>query len=137
LGKLHKKPPPFYDKNRGKAGRGKSGEMRVYIAKKLTFTTLIDHFTSLRAVLDTALPLRALVYSYQLIKLGLLTQSIRQQKLPPHMRNSAFDPAVRVALALGHLRSAEVRLAVASCFGKTQNNVIFQFKIECILAEKK
>ena len=75
--------------------------MRVYIAKKLTFTTLIDHFTSLRAVWDTALPLRALVYSYQLIKLGLLTQSIRQQKLPPHMRNSAFDPAVRVALALG------------------------------------
>ena len=116
---------------------GKSGEMRVYIAKKLTFTTLIDHFTSLRAALDTALPLRALVYSYQLIKLGLLTQSIRQQKLPPHMRNSAFDPAVRVALALGLLRGAEVRPAVASCFGKTQNNVIFQFKIECILAEKK
>ena len=39
--------------------------------------TLIDHFTSLHAV-------KHLVYSYQLIKLELLTQSIRQQKLPPH-----------------------------------------------------
>ena len=52
--------------------------MRVYIAK-ITFTTLIDHFTSLYA-------LKASVYSNQLIKLELLTQSIRQQKLPPHMR---------------------------------------------------
>ena len=32
------------------------------------------------------------------------------------MRNSAFDPAVRVALAWGNL----ARPAVASCFGKTQ-----------------
>jgi hypothetical protein len=49
---------------------------RVYIAK-ITFTALIDHFTSLHAV-------KHLVYSYQLIKLELLTESIRQQKLPPH-----------------------------------------------------
>ena len=67
--------------------------MRVYIAK-ITFTTLIDHFTSLYA-------LKASVYSNQLIKLELLTQSIRQQKLPPHaVRFAAFDPAVRVALAV-------------------------------------
>ena len=52
--------------------------MRVYIAK-ITFTTLIDHFTSLDAE-------SSLVLSDQLIKLELLTQSIRQQKLPPHMR---------------------------------------------------
>ena len=52
------------------------------------------------------------------------------------MRNSAFDPAVRVALALGGFAGSKgTRPAVASCFGKTQNNVIFQFKIECILAE--
>jgi hypothetical protein len=57
------------------AGAGSTG-FRVYIAK-ITFTTLIDHFTSLHAV-------KHLVYSYQLIKLELLTQSIRQQKLPPH-----------------------------------------------------
>lgn len=52
--------------------------LRVYIAK-ITFTTLIDHFTSLDAE-------SSLVLSDQLIKLELLTQSIRQQKLPPHMR---------------------------------------------------
>lgn len=51
--------------------------LRVYIAK-ITFTTLIDHFTSLDAE-------SSLVLSDQLIKLELLTQSIRQQKLPPHM----------------------------------------------------
>ena len=50
-------------------------DLRVYIAK-ITFTTLIDHFTSLCFL--------APVYSNQLIKLELLTQSIRQQKLPPH-----------------------------------------------------
>ena len=65
--------------------------VRVYIAK-ITFTTLIDHFTS-------CMLLEASVYSNQLIKLALRTQSIRQQKLPPHLRNSAFDPAVRLALA--------------------------------------
>lgn len=65
---------------------------RVYIAK-ITFTTLIDHFTSLDAE-------SSLVLSDQLIKLELLTQSIRQQKLPPHaVRFAAFDPAVRMALA--------------------------------------
>ena len=53
-------------------------DLRVYIAK-ITFTTLIDHFTSLDAE-------SSLVLSDQLIKLELLTQSIRQQKLPPHMR---------------------------------------------------
>lgn len=42
--------------------------MRVYIAK-ITFTTLIDHFTSLDAE-------SSLVLSDQLIKLELLTQSI-------------------------------------------------------------
>lgn len=82
--------------------------MRVYIAKKLTFTTLIDHFTSLDAE-------SSLVLSDQLIKLELLTQSIRQQKLPPHaVRFAAFDPAVRMALAV-----ARGAAAVASCFGKT------------------
>ena len=81
--------------------------MRVYIAK-ITFTTLIDHFTSLYA-------LKASVYSNQLIKLELLTQSIRQQKLPPHaVRFAAFDPAVRMALA-----GVRGTAAVASCFGKT------------------
>ena len=57
-----------------------SNGFRVYIAK-ITFTTLIDHFTSLYA-------LKASVYSYQLIKLELLTQSIRQQKLPPQLMRS-------------------------------------------------
>lgn len=81
--------------------------LRVYIAK-ITFTTLIDHFTSLYA-------LKASVYSNQLIKLELLTQSIRQQKLPPHaVRFAAFDPAVRMALA-----GVRGTAAVASCFGKT------------------
>ena len=80
---------------------------RVYIAK-ITFTTLIDHFTSLDAE-------SSLVLSDQLIKLELLTQSIRQQKLPPHaVRFAAFDPAVRMALA-----GARGAAAVASCFGKT------------------
>jgi len=46
---------------------------RVYIAK-ITFTTLIDHFTSYMP--------QASVYSNQLIKLELLAQSTRQQKLP-------------------------------------------------------
>ena len=78
---------------------------RVYIAK-ITFTTLIDHFTSLYAV-------GALVYSYQLIKLELLTQSIRQQKLPPHrgIRHStrlSVWPWLRKSGAVG-----------ISCFGKT------------------
>ena len=45
--------------------------LRVYIAK-ITFTTLIDHFTSLDAE-------SSLVLSDQLIKLELLTQSIRQR----------------------------------------------------------
>ena len=55
------------------------------------------------------------VYSNQLIKLELLTQSIRQQKLPPHtVRFAAFDPAVRMALA-----GVRGTAAVASCFGKT------------------
>ena len=81
--------------------------LRVYIAK-ITFTTLIDHFTSLDAE-------SSLVLSDQLIKLELLTQSIRQQKLPPHaVRFAAFDPAVRMALA-----GARGAAAVASCFGKT------------------
>ena len=81
--------------------------MRVYIAK-ITFTTLIDHFTSLDAE-------SSLVLSDQLIKLELLTQSIRQQKLPPHaVRFAAFDPAVRMALA-----GVRGTAAVASCFGKT------------------
>ena len=81
--------------------------LRVYIAK-ITFTTLIDHFTSLDAE-------SSLVLSDQLIKLELLTQSIRQQKLPPHaVRFAAFDPAVRMALA-----GAQGAAAVASCFGKT------------------
>lgn len=80
---------------------------RVYIAK-ITFTTLIDHFTSLDAE-------SSLVLSDQLIKLELLTQSIRQQKLPPHaVRFAAFDPAVRMALA-----GVRGTAAVASCFGKT------------------
>ena len=67
--------------------------LRVYIAK-ITFTTLIDHFTS-------CMPL-ASVYSNQLIKFELLTQSTRQQKLPTarcSSQSSAFDPAVRMALA--------------------------------------
>ena len=81
--------------------------LRVYIAK-ITFTTLIDHFTSLDAE-------SSLVLSDQLIKLELLTQSIRQQKLPPHtVRFAAFDPAVRMALA-----GVRGTAAVASCFGKT------------------
>ncbi len=81
--------------------------LRVYIAK-ITFTTLIDHFTSLDAE-------SSLVLSDQLIKLELLTQSIRQQKLPPHtVRFAAFDPAVRMALA-----GVRDTAAVASCFGKT------------------
>ena len=79
---------------------------RVYIATLLLLLLLTISQVCVPS-LDTALPLRALVYSYQLIKLGLLTQSIRQQKLPPHMRNSAFDPAVRVALALGALQAAK------------------------------
>ena len=89
--------------------RGDSAQMdlRVYIAK-ITFTTLIDHFTSLDAE-------SSLVLSDQLIKLELLTQSIRQQKLPPHaVRFAAFDPAVRMALA-----GVRGTAAVASCFGKT------------------
>ena len=71
---------------------------RVYIAKN-TFTTLIDHFTSYA-------PSGCIV---KLIKFELLTQSIRQQKLPTArgylLRFSAFDPAVRMALADMHRRS--------------------------------
>ena len=90
-----------------RTGTSAQMDLRVYIAK-ITFTTLIDHFTSLYAC-------KASVYSNQLIKLELLTQSIRQQKLPPHaVRFAAFDPAVRMALA--GVRSTA---AVASCFGKT------------------
>ena len=75
---------------------------RVYIAK-ITFTTLIDHFTSLYA-------LQALVYSYQLIKLELLTQSIRQQKLPPHLRFLGIRPGCPSGLSCKIQRSL-------SCFG--------------------
>lgn len=42
---------------------------------------------------------KASVYSNQLIKFELLTQSIRQLMLPTAKRFSAFDPAVRMALA--------------------------------------
>ena len=77
---------------------------RVYIAK-ITFTTLIDHFTSLYAV-------KHWFIVTNFVKLALSTQSIRQQKLPPHLRISAFDPAVRVALA--HLRRGEGRSYLAS-----------------------
>ncbi|MBQ2925746.1 MAG: hypothetical protein IJE03_02825, partial [Ruminiclostridium sp.] len=52
----------------------------------LTFTTLIDHFTSLYARKQW------FGLSYQLIKLGLLTQSIRQQKLPPHHAELGIRP---------------------------------------------
>lgn len=48
------------------------------------------------------------------------------------MRNSAFDPAVRVALATGR----EALWPVVSCFGKTQN-LIFQFKIWAYFSRKK
>ena len=83
----------------------KQTEIGIY---QLAFNTLIDHFTSLDAE-------SSLVLSDQLIKLELLTQSIRQQKLPPHaVRFAAFDPAVRMALA-----GARGAAAVASCFGKT------------------
>ena len=50
------------------------------------------------------------------------------------MRNSAFDPAVRVALEAE--RRGKCSAAVVSCFGKTQYPV-FQFKIEVILSEIK
>ena len=81
--------------------------LRVYIAK-ITFTTLIDHFTSLDAE-------SSLVLSDQLIKLELLTQSIRQQKLPPHMREVC---GIRPGCPYGLGRRAGTA-AVASCFGKT------------------
>ncbi|MEI3160501.1 MAG: hypothetical protein V8S57_01595 [Oscillospiraceae bacterium] len=115
--------------------------MRVYIAK-ITFTTLIDHFTSLDAE-------SSLVLSDQLIKLELLTQSIRQQKLPPHaVRFAAFDPAVRMALA-----GVRGTAAVASCFGKTLGiipietlhfirnhsvlSIIFRQEIACLSTRQK
>ena len=64
---------------------------RVYIAK-ITFTTLIDHFTSLDAE-------SSLVLSDQLIKLELLTQSIRQQKLPPHSAELGIRPGCPCGLS--------------------------------------
>ena len=99
---------------------------RVYIAKKLTFTTLIDHFTSLYAK-------KALVYSYQLIKLGLLTQSIRQQKLPPQHAELGIRPGCPCGLSW-RKRKGEAPPAVVSCFGKTQY-LVFQWKSRTILAE--
>jgi len=75
------------------SGRVDPNGFRVYIAK-ITLTTLIDHFTSLYA-------LQALVYSYQLIKLELLTQSIRQQKLPPHPRFIGIRPGCPCGLGCG------------------------------------
>ena len=100
---------------------------RVYIAK-ITFTTLIDHFTSYMP--------QAPVYSNQLIKFELLTQSTRQQKLPTARplrgrRFSAFDPAVRMALAdeKNHRRSL-------SCFGKlTLRHMRFCRKVRSQLFE--
>ena len=80
---------------------------RVYIAK-ITFTTLIDHFTSFA--------LQAPVYSYQLIKLELLTQSIRQQKLPPHRAVLGIRPGCPSGLGCEHPGAPAVAI---SCFGKT------------------
>ena len=65
----------------------KTTYIRAYIART-TFTTLIDRFTS------CAFWYTFLVYSNQLIKFALLTQSITQPKL-----RAAVDPAVRMALA--------------------------------------
>ena len=57
--------------------------------QELTFTTLIDHFTSYVCFCST-------VYSNQLIKLELRTQSIRQQKLPPHSAENRHSTRLSV-----------------------------------------
>ena len=69
------------------AQRGMGFSVVTY--KQNTFTTLIDHFTSLYAI-------------NQLIKLELLTQSIRQQKLPPrHARKFGIRPGCPYGLGPG------------------------------------
>ena len=88
----------------------------------MALPTLIDHFTSLRVR-------PAAVYSYQLIKLELLTPSIRQQKLPP--RHAVFGIRPGCPCGLGSLSRA-----VASCFGRLQSKTERYFPIEMLYFSK-
>ena len=95
-------------------------EERVYIARIVTFTTLIDCFTSV-----CARGTRLLVS--QLIKFNKAT------KLPV----SAFDPAVRMALAPFTGRKGGQRNSAGKGFASPSSFIISYRRVECKAFQEK